>query len=218
MLERFIQHVKTEAPSEDETPAMTRDRLKAALPPGAARRMTLLGLMVGVTLPASGPDEGDAVIYSSTYGESPTMETFLDSFPTPSPTLFQTSIHPSAVQQSLIGRGRAVRECWPLTGAAQLPVQAALAALLTPGERVLWCGGDERGSWLRENGAASERSFAFSLELTRSQTPTTLGRISLRPAAESGTLDLPRWFDLLHRRESWSGAAGVGWIMELAWS
>lgn len=217
MLERFIQRVQTEAPADGELPAATRERLKAAFPPGAARRMTLLGMMIGSTLPRPGPEQDDTVVYSSIYGESPTMEQFLDGFPTPSPTLFQTSIHPSGVQQTLIGRGCSVREFVPLTGGGELVAHAALAALLAPAERVWWCGGDERGSWLRENGAASERSFAFTLALTRTETADTLGRITLAAAEASGRLELPEWFDLLHGRQAWSGGAGAGWRLELAW-
>jgi hypothetical protein len=217
MLERFIQYVKTEAPPPGEAAAATRDRLKGSFAPGAARRMTLLGMMVGSTLPPEAPAAGEAVVYASSFGESPAMEQFLDSFPTPSPTLFQTSIHPSAVQQVLIGRGRTATEFLPLTGWPGLVAQAALAALLSPAELVWWCGGDERGSWLREHGAASERSLAFTLGLGRTRTAATVGRLALAPAAERGQLDLPAWFDLLARREPWSGVAGEGWRLELEW-
>jgi hypothetical protein len=217
MLERFIEYVKTEAPAPGEAAAATRERLKSSCAPGASRRMTLLGLMVGSTLPAEAPAAADAVVYASSFGESPAMEQFLDSFPTPSPTLFQTSIHPSAVQQVLIGRGRTATEFLPLTGLRGLVAQAALAALLSPAERVWWCGGDERGSWLREHGAASERSFAFTLGLTRTRTAASVGRVALVSGPERGQLDLPDWFDLLARREPWAGVAGEGWRLELAW-
>jgi hypothetical protein len=217
MLERFIQYASTEAPAAGENTAAMRERLRGRFPPGSARRMTLLGMMVGATLPPDGPGENDAVVYASTYGESPTMEQFLDSFPTPSPTLFQTSIHPSAVQQSLIGRARAVREFLPLAGGVGLPVQSALAVLLNPAPRVWWCGGDERGSWLRENGAASVRSFAFTLVVARERDAATIGRIAVEPTTHAGDLRLPEWFDLLQRRENWSGAASSGWCLTLDW-
>lgn len=217
MLERFIHYVKTEAPAADETPAATRDRLKACFPAGTARRMTLLGMMVGSTFPADHREETDAVVYASSFGESPATEQFLDSFPTPSPTLFQTSIHPSAVQQTLIGRAHPLREFLPLTGGAGLPMQAALAVLLSPAERVWWCGGEERGSWLRENGAASERSFAFTLGLTRTRSGTSVGRVAVENTDGVGTLELPEWFDLLQRRERWSGLAAPGWRLEIEW-
>jgi hypothetical protein len=217
MLERFIQHVKTEAPGAEETPAAMRDRLKTCFPAGTARRMTLLGMMVGSTFPAENLEDGDAVVYASSFGESPAMEQFLGSFPTPSPTLFQTSIHPSAVQQTLIARARPLGEFLPLTGGAGLPLQAALATLLSPAERVWWCGGEERGSWLRENGAASERSFAFTLGLTRTRTAASIGRLAAESAEGTGALELPEWFDLLQRRERWSGPAAPGWRLQLEW-
>lgn len=216
MLERFIQDVRTDEPS-GETPAATRERLKARFAPGAARRMTLLGMMVGATLQDILTADDDTLVYASTFGESPALESFLESFPTPSPTLFQTSIHPSGVQQGLIGRQRPMREVLPLAGGRQLALQAALAALLAPAPRVLWCGGDERGSWLREVGVASERSFAFALALHRERTAAAVGRLSLAPGEGDGSLDLPAWFDLLHARRGWRGFAGPGWELQLEW-
>ena len=105
MFERYIQAVRTDD-SGPEEPAATRERLRAAFAPGATRRMTQLGLLVGATLGPLEPAEDDAIVYASSYGESRALEAFLESFPFPSPTLFQTSIHPSGVQQGLIGRQR----------------------------------------------------------------------------------------------------------------
>ena len=102
MLERHIQTLVTDD-TTGEAPAATRERLKGNFPVGATRRMTNLGLLVGSALARLGPQEDDSVVYATGYAESCALEGFLDSFPTPSPTLFQTSIHPSAVQQLMIG-------------------------------------------------------------------------------------------------------------------
>jgi len=217
MLERFIQDVRTEAATDGEAPAATRERLKGRFAPGASRRMTLLGMMVGATLQDLAPGADDTIVYASQYGESPALEGYLDSFPTPSPTLFQTSIHPSGVQQALIGRQRPVRELLPLAGDGQLVVQAALAALVAPAPRVLWCGGEERGGWLREAGLASERSFAFALALTGERPAAPRGRLALVPADGEGTLPLATWFELVHQRRPWRGVAGSGWELQLEW-
>jgi hypothetical protein len=216
MLERFIQEVRTEATGA-ELPAATRERLKVFFAPGASRRMTLLGMMVGAALRDLVQGAGETIVYSSKYGESPALEGFLDSFPTASPTLFQTSIHPSAVQQVLIGRQYPVHELIPLAGDGQLVVQAALAAVLAPAPRVLWCGGEERGTWLREVGLASEQSFAFALALTTERSPATLGRISLGPIDGQGALELESWCELLQTRRTWQGVAGSGWELRLEW-
>ena len=118
--------------------------------------------MVGGALSRLDPGLEDALVYASGYAESCALEGFLDSFPTPSPTLFQTSIHPSGVQQLLIGRQRSVREFLPLSGGPLLGFHALRTAFLSRSARVLLCGGEERGTWLLEHGLASDRTFAFA--------------------------------------------------------
>jgi len=216
MLERYLQALRTDDPGA-ELPAATRERLKPRFAPGASRRMTVLGMLVGATLQDLLQEGDDTLVYSSTYGESPALEQFLESFPAASPTLFQTSIHPSGVQQALIGRQRAVREVLPFAGGPGIVAHGALAAMLSPAPRVLWCGGDERGTWLREAGSASERTFAFALALARAPSPPDCGRIALFPGDRPGALDLPAWFDLLRARRPWRGVVGGGWELQLDW-
>src|SRR5690349_16951016 len=147
MLERYV-HALSLADIGDEEPAATRERLKDRFPRGATRRMTQLGLLIGAALEELAPQSDDAVVYASAYAETRALENYLDSFPAASPTLFQTSIHPSAVQQELIGRQHPVNEFFPLTGRAHLVAHAVQAALLCDAPRVLLCGGEERGTWL----------------------------------------------------------------------
>lgn len=184
MLERFIQALSV-ADAGGEEPAATRERLKERFPRGATRRMTQLGLLVGAALDELGPRPDDAVVYASAFGESRALEGYLESFPTASPTLFQTSIHPSAVQQALIGRQHAVNEFFPLTGREHLPAHAVQAALLSAAPRVLLCGGEERGTWLLERACASGRSFAFALALGN-EAAGAIGRVALEAAPSSG--------------------------------
>jgi len=218
MLERFLQAVRTDDPGA-EAPAATRDRLKACFAPGAVRRMTQLGLLVGGVLRDLAPGPDDTLVYATQFGESRALEGFLESFPTPSPTLFQTSIHPSGVQQGLIGRQQAVPELFPLAGGPQLVAQAVLAALLAPAPRVVLCGGEERGTWLVAPGAASDRAFAFALALTRHREAGTQGRLALEPTADpAGTLALADWFDLLHAHRGYTGHVAPGWRLQLEWS
>lgn len=217
MLERFIQAVRTDAPGSEE-PTVTRERLKSRFAPGTVRRMTQLGLFVGAVLGELDPGEEDTLVYASQFGESRALEGFLDSFPTASPTLFQTSIHPSGAQQGLIGRQRSVREFFPLAGGAQLVASAVQASLLAASERVLLCGGEERGTWLVAPGAASERAFAFALALTRPRQADAVGRIALEPTAEpAGALALCDLFDLLHNRRAFAGPVAPGWRLILEW-
>jgi hypothetical protein len=216
MLERHIQGVFTDDPAA-ATPAEIRERLKGRFPPGATRRMTTLGLLVGGVLSELGPQPEDAIIYASGYAESCALEAFLDSFPAPSPTLFQTSIHPSAVQQLMIGRQTPVREFLPLSGGALLGFHALRAACLAPAARALLCGGEERGTWLLEHGLASDRTFAFAAALTAQPGPGTLGRLRLIQAEGRGSLDSPSLFSLLHQRTEFARMVAPGWRLEVEW-
>ena len=168
MIKRYISRAVGEGPFQDTTPDERVRAWTKTFAPNAARRMTRLGLMLGAAMRdfPIGPD--DAVVYATTFAETVATERYLDSFPAASPLLFQTSIHPSAIEQVLINRVCPVRELTPLAGQRHLAAQAALTALLTPGPRVLLTGGEEVGTWLRELSAASNVGYAFALDLVAS--------------------------------------------------
>lgn len=217
MLERHIQFVRVERPALAETAAEARVRLAAKFPRTALRRMTHLGLLTGAALDGLALEEADAVVYATTYAETRALEDFLRSFPTASPLLFQTSIHPSAVQQVLIGRQQPIRRFWPMTGRRRLVEAALLAALIEPSPRVVLAGGEERGTWLLEQAMASDRAFAFALLLTKEPAGAS-GCIRFRPAADAPdepppTLDA--FAVALAGRQAlrWHGAGGE-WTLE----
>jgi hypothetical protein len=218
MPERYL-HALSVADVGEEDPAATRERLKGRFPKGATRRMTQLGLLVGAALDEMAPGANDAVVYASAYAETRALEGYLDSFPGASPTLFQTSIHPSAVQQALITRQHPVEEFYPLTGRAHLVAHAVQTALLSPAPRVLLCGGEERGTWLLERKAASDRTFAFALVLER-QAAGAVARVSIEsvsadlPAAQ---FTLPEFFDALRARRTLEIVAAPGLQLGLRW-
>jgi hypothetical protein len=216
MLERYLQALSLADPGLEE-PAATRERLRERFPRGATRRMTQLGLLVGVALDDLAPRADDAVVYASSYAETRALEAYLESFPTASPTLFQTSIHPSAVQQALITRQHPVGEFFPLTGRGYLVAQALQAAMLSAAPRVLVCGGEERGTWLLEKGYASARTFAFALALT-TEPAGALARISLgRDPGGGAGLALEPFFDALAARRAIDGPAAPGLRLTLTW-
>jgi hypothetical protein len=220
MLERYLHDIRTDDPGLED-PAATRDRLRASFAPGATRRMSQLGLLVGSVLGPLEPQEDDALVYATGYGESRALEGYLESFPFPSPTLFQTSIHPGGVQQGLIGRQRSVRELIPISAGNTLSANALLVAMLSPARRVVLCGGEERGTWLLEQGVASDRAFAFALALSR-EPAGAVARIALvqdrTGTVDDGALPLAAFFELLHHRRAHSGAIAAGWSMDLTWS
>jgi hypothetical protein len=188
MLERHIQFARMVRPDPAETAAQARTRLADKFPRTALRRMTHLGFLAGEALDGVALGENDAVVYATTFAETRALEDFLTSFPSASPLLFQTSIHPSAIQQVLIGRQQPIRRFWPMTGRVRLVESALLAALLEPAGRVVLAGGEEKGSWLLEQGNASDQAFAFALVLTN-EAAGSLGRIRFN--AESGAPDSP---------------------------
>ncbi len=180
--------------------------------------MTQPGLLIASALAGLAPGEDDTLVYASCYAESRALESYLDSFPAPSPTLFQTSIHPGAVQQSFIGRQQPVRHFFPHTGQTQLVAHAVRTALLAPTLRTILCGGEERGSWLREQRAASDRTFVFALLLTP-EPAGALGKISLSTSSDTAAENflLPAFFDTLHARQSIDTAVAPGLRLTLTW-
>jgi hypothetical protein len=221
MLERYFSCVGTDdAGSEDA--ASIRARLRDGFTPAFGRRATILGLLIGGVLRKALDRNCEAIVYASAYGETRTLADFLDSFPHASPTLFQTSVHPSAVQQVMIDRQQPVREYIPLAGGRCLAARALVTAILAPAERVVLCGGEERGSWMTEYQMASDRSFAFALALQRSRDASTQGRIRLLPIVESNAatdpISFPAWFELLHGRRNFSGPVSAEWQLELEWT
>jgi hypothetical protein len=216
MLSAYLQHVATEDPGLEE-PSATRDRLKDRFPKGATRRMTQLGMVMGAVLEPLAPSEADTLVYASEYAETRALEGYLDSFPSASPTLFQTSIHPSAIQQYLIQRQQPIRSLFPMTGRRLLGAQALLVALLAPTPRSLVCGGEERGTGLLEAGVASDRTFAFAVALGR-EPDHAVAHLSLDPAYCSlAELTLRTLFETLHNRTPLTlESEGQTWL-QLRW-
>jgi hypothetical protein len=219
MIERFIHHVRVERPDAAETVVEARERLRDKLPRTALRRATHLGLLVGSTLEGVTFSPVDAVVYASTYAETRALEDYLHSFPTPSPSLFQTSIHPSAVQQVLINRQQPVARLWPITGCERLAEQALLVGLLETAERVAVVGGEERGTWMLEHGAASDRAFAFALVLT-CEAAGAMGRVAFQPASDltpagNASISFVAFATALAERRAlrWCGTSGE-WSIE----
>ena len=217
MIERYL-HALTLEDAGAEDIAATRLRLKDHFPRGATRRMTQLGMLLGSTLRDFEPCPNDTIVFASAYAESRALESFLDSFPTASPTGFQTSIHPSAVQQTLIGRQQPIGDFIPLTGNRHLVGQALKAALVQLAPRVIVCGGEERGTWLLDNGVASDRSFAFALTLTTDPAGGQ-ARVRLLPDSEENPAPfrLPDFFAVLQNQTDLDQVVDAGLRLSLHW-
>ncbi len=216
MIERHLHALRLEDPGLEE-PAATRERLRALFPRGATRRMTQLGLLLGSVLEPLRPAEDDALVYASSYGESRALHEYLGSFPTASPTLLQSSIHPSAVQQVLVARQQPVREFLPFGGRAQIVAHAVQAALLSPAPRAILCGGEERNLPPENLQTASPLGFAFALALGAGR-DGSLGTLRLAESADpSGELALPEFFAALRDRRPLDQPVAPGMRLLLTW-
>ena len=228
MIRRHVVRAAAEGPFEGEIPPEIVRAWARNFSPNAARRMTHLGLLLGEVMREFYIAPDDAVVYATTFGETVATGRYLESFPAASPLFFQTSIHPSAIEQVLINRGCPVRELTPLAGQPDLSAQAALTALLTPGERVLLTGGEEVGTWLRQLDAASNVGFGFALELSDQPTPDAVGELcwnatpgeaptTTRAASSAAVGDLHELFFAVRGRRAWRGASPSGGEIALTW-
>jgi len=202
--------------------ADARGQYKADFPGRSARRMTHLGMMVSLCLRELGVSRNVPVVYASAFAESESLEKFIDSFPAASPALFQTSIHPSAVEQALIPTQTAVDRFYPVSSDVNLAGKALENCIVLSEDEAILVGGEERGTWLCEHGMASERSFAFGLRLARGEATGALGRLQLRvdgAAARCPSVDLPTFARALIRRESIClPSDGLGASLQVEWS
>jgi len=187
--------------------AEARAKYKSVFFPGrSARRMTHLGMLVSLCLRKMVIGAEVPVFYASGFGESESLEKFIDSFPTASPALFQTSIHPSAVEQALIPQKQALQRFYPITGDTNLAGQALENCFLLGGTESALLGGEERGTWLSEHELASNSSFAFGLQLSRGGEGAhgciSIDRSGSPPRIVGTEGSLPEFFRAIQRREA----------------
>lgn len=229
MLTKYIHEARGFVPEDAEAENSLLAALKSQLPRSAARRMSATGILVsGVVPPDSATARCPAVVYATRYGETVALEKYLGSLPEASPLLFQTSIHPSAVEQVWIARQQPIAEFLPLTATTaqdHLLLAAAIQQvfLCTSPETALIVA-EERGTWLTEMGLASDCGFAASLQLSHSA-EGALGRLQWSPPTDTGiegsttdscsTLTLAR--AIVSRSPALFSGGGMG-SFQLQWS
>ncbi len=217
MIERFVQRVELFDWPEEAGPEVGAT-LREDLPRAAARRMTPLGLLCTRVLRSMPASPETAVVYATSMSEVSTLENYLDSFPDPSPTGFQASIHPAGAQQALIALARPTREFYPLSGGDDLLGQALGVCFLAEASEVVLVAGEERGGWLRELGLAGDRSFAFALHLsTRAHDARARVRKREEWAGHNRALTLGEAFDRLNARENWTTPCRPAGTWEWQW-
>lgn len=158
---RSLQLIRAWFPDDPACPSV--EALGEGLSRSQARRMSLLGRLVHGLLREESLHPDEPLIYGTAFAEARALETYVRSLPAASPTAFQTSIHPSAVQQALIARGQAVGQLVPLAGEDDLAARACLCALLSPAPTGHIILGEEAGTWLLDHGLASPAAWALLL-------------------------------------------------------
>lgn len=178
MLSRPIHSCHTlELP--DTADPQTLAPLRATLP-ATVRRVTIMGLMVAWLTRQLSLSPDVAVIYATQYSEAHALERYLESFPLFSPLLFQTSIHPGAIQQVWIARKTPLQRLHPISGGTHIVASALQNALLCDAKQVLIIGGEEQSSWLHQHHIGSPNAFGFCLELGPQHTTGGIGTLSLK--------------------------------------
>jgi len=176
MIRYHIAAAEALGPNTGLSPA-ERQELGAQLPRGTLRRFSDNGLQLNAVLQRLGSAADETVYMASTFAEVRALEGFLESFPHPSPARFQTSVHPSGVQQGRVVGQNPLRNLIPMTGQTALGLLALRNALFSGAPSVLLVGGEEVGSWLADLGIASREGYAFGLRLTRDTGPDPLGSV-----------------------------------------
>jgi len=176
MAELYIRKETTLEP-DDEDVVVGRSRLPSTINRRGARRMTHLGTLIARVLDPESIDLDSTLVYGSTYAGSRTLEGYVDSFPNPSPLLFQSSIHPSAVQQVFVASRASVNEFIPLCGGPYLVASMFNTAFCARTARTLLVGAEERGEWMLDLGLASAESWAWCIELSQ-EAEGALGTVS----------------------------------------
>ena len=187
MITRYIHSIQTTGPYENIDPALVKE-FKSGFPPLAARRMTRLALLIGKCLDGISILPDDSVIYATTFSETMCLEAYLDSFPNPSPLMFQNSIHPSGLEQVLIARQQPVSEFLPFAGRRHVMHAALIAACTTDKARQWVIASEEQGTWLTEKGCGSPTDFAFCIG-TSDSPEQAIGKITWDPEASDASPD-----------------------------
>ncbi len=194
--------------------------LKSEFPGRSARRMTRLGMQLSHVLRELAIDESCSLVYATSYSETCAIEKFLESFPFPSPQAFQTSIHPSGVEQFLIQNKQPITEFFPIAGEDDLLFRSLETAQLCQSETIILCGGEERGTWLTDLGVSCQTNYAWALELSTQPIADAVARLTWSGLAEAegDAAIIVNFLKALEAEEDFHYSASNGGKMELSWS
>lgn len=180
MNRRYLTSMAILAPDPADEAGVVR-AIKNKIGGRSARRMTDLGLLLGEVMPQQPIDAATAVIYASAYSETRALESYLDSLPYASPIGFQTSIHPSGVEQVLIHRNQPIGAFFPLAGEPLLFWHALQCVLNCNHPQVLLLAGEQRGEWTLEHGLGYPYTYALRMQFSREPCAETIATLEWDP-------------------------------------
>lgn len=194
----------------DPLPPEELQGLRAGLSRSGARRMTLPALMVRKALAELGDPKVETLVYQTGNSELRALETYIEGYPEPSPLHFQSSIHPSGVEQVFIEWKRPLPRFFPLANyGGPVPGLRTLHALGGAGILILL---EERGGWTTEYGLSPDFSFVLAFQLQAEG--AGVGRLRWEADAPAGSLAVTHGLvEAVLERRGWR-AEGV----ELHWA
>lgn len=204
-------------PPVQTLPEDERKALRQNFKPLVARRLTALPLLIGELTKGAPTSPDDEWIFASEFGGAISLENFLASFPTPSPTHFQNSIQPGPLDLVNVSHRQPARQLTPLIGGETLLAEALLTALISPARVVHLVGGEEFGEWSSSHDLGSTMTFAYYLRLELSP-PDALGELTFTPGHGGGALLSPEQATtLIAARESLEAPLPERGLLRLAW-
>lgn len=200
MLRSFIQNVFCLGP-RGALSSEERQELGAGLPRSSLRRCSDLGILMATAMDALAIQENDPIVFLSKGSEARALEAYLESFPTPSPTRFQTSVHPGSIQQVRVARQAPIADYTPMIGDACLPLVGLRTVLFKEPGGCVVLGGEEQCGWLDRYDMGSTEAFVFGFRLS-SEEVGCLGEVAFSFDAVRVTEDvrLPQFFRAIRDR------------------
>lgn len=139
---------------------------RKALPAGRARRLTAMAVLLSEVLRRLPHEEDEPVYFGSTYGDTPSLEKYLASFPHASPMSFQNSIHPGPLVQAFVARGRPVPAFLPFAGGREIIGSLLLSAMTASAATRLCIVAETQATWMTQASIASGATFALGFRMT----------------------------------------------------
>lgn len=182
--------------------------MRSRLPRNASRRLTDISLAIAEVLKNVEIASGDDLVFASSWGAATSLETYLASFPNPSPASFQSSVHAGALEAVLVARQQPLRRLQSLANLPETLIPASLrAGLFSCAAIVHLIFAEEYNPWLGERGLCGDSTYACHLRLEKDTEGEALGKMSYSrmetQAAPSPSPVLPEDFCAkVSRRES----------------